>query len=241
MQQKRPGLNLQTTTTRQLKQILEEIFIRHRIIAFERYNFISRKQRKNETLEQFHADLVEPDSRADCGDNENEWVGERFTAHMNNEKIAEEMLAETRTPQEAYEYAISREKGIENSKNVKLNPIGTNSSVTIKQEPIGIYSTQRRSWRIIPTIPEQQQRKILARQTKSKHKGKSKPTFTKLHHTKTMLQIWKLFWPEPITIMSSQRPNLYEMSKRRTLRKSVPFGSIKFSAKYQRRHAEMGT
>ena len=46
VQQKRPGLNLQTTTS-QLIQILEEIFITHKIIAFERYNFICRKQRKN--------------------------------------------------------------------------------------------------------------------------------------------------------------------------------------------------
>ena len=134
VQQKRPGPNLQTTTTtRQLKQTLEEIFITHRIIAFERYNFICRKQRKNETLEQFHADLVELASRADCGDKENEWVRDMFTAHMNIEKIAEELLAETRTPQEAYEYAIRREKGIEHSKTMKLNPIETSSSITIKQ------------------------------------------------------------------------------------------------------------
>ena len=111
VQQKRPGLNIQTTMTRQLIQVLEEIFITHRIIAFERYNFICRKQRKNETLEQLHADLVELASRADCGDRENEWVRDMFIAHMNNEKIAEELLAETRT-QEAYEYAMRREKGL---------------------------------------------------------------------------------------------------------------------------------
>ena len=29
---------------------------------------------------------------------------------MSNEKIAEEVLAQTRSPQEAYEYAIRREK-----------------------------------------------------------------------------------------------------------------------------------
>ena len=40
-----------------------------------------------------------------------------FTAHMNKEKIAEELLAETQTPQKAYEYAIRRKKGIEQSKN----------------------------------------------------------------------------------------------------------------------------
>ena len=43
---------------------------------------------------------------------------------MNNEKIAEELLAQTRTPQEAYEYAIRREKGIEPSRTMKVNPIG---------------------------------------------------------------------------------------------------------------------
>ena len=102
VQQKRPGLNLQKTTTRQLKQVWEGIFITHRVIAFDRYNFICRKQRKNETLELFHADLVELVSLKECGDKENEWVQDVFNAHVNNEKIAKELLAETRTPQEAY-------------------------------------------------------------------------------------------------------------------------------------------
>ena len=136
LQQKRPGLNTQTTTTRQLRQVVEEIFITRRIITFEGYHFICRKQRKNETQEQFHADLVELASRADCGDWENGWVRDMFIAHMDNEKIAEQLLAETRTPQEAYEFAISCEKGIEHSKTMKLDPIGTNLSVAIKQEPI---------------------------------------------------------------------------------------------------------
>ena len=142
VQQKRPGLNLQTTTTRQLKLLLEEIFITHRIIAFERYNFICRKQQINELLEQFHADPVELASRADCGDKENEWVRDMFTANMNNKKIAEELLAETRTPQETYEYAIRREKCIEHSKTMKLNPIGTSSSITIKQDLWDIYNPE---------------------------------------------------------------------------------------------------
>ena len=49
-------------------RILRDIFVITRIIAFERYNFISRNQRKNETLEQFHADLVDLVSQAVCGD-----------------------------------------------------------------------------------------------------------------------------------------------------------------------------
>ena len=47
IQQKRPGLDIQTTTTRESKRVLEDIFITQRIIAYKRYSFICRKQRKN--------------------------------------------------------------------------------------------------------------------------------------------------------------------------------------------------
>ena len=55
LQEKRPGLVLHTVTTRELITILEDIFVTNRIVAFERYNFIYRKQKKTESLEQFHA------------------------------------------------------------------------------------------------------------------------------------------------------------------------------------------
>ena len=152
VQQKRPGLNIKTTTKRQLRQVLEDMFFTHRIIAFERYIFICRKQRKNETLKQFHADLVELASRADCGDKEDEGVCDMFTAHMKNEKNAEELLAETRIPQQAYEYAIRRGKGIEHSKTMKLNPIGPNSPVTIKQEPMGYNQPRGGRGGFCPTL-----------------------------------------------------------------------------------------
>ena len=77
---------------------LEDIFVANRIVAFDRYNFSCRKQKKSESLEQFQADLVELASRADCGDREDEWVRDMFTAHVHNEKIAEELLAQTQTP-----------------------------------------------------------------------------------------------------------------------------------------------
>ena len=136
IQQKRPKMQLHTVSTQQLMTVLEDIFVTTRIIAFERYNFICRKQKKTESLEQFHADLVELASRADCGGRESELVRDMFTAHMNNEKIAEKLLAQTRTPQEAYEYAIRREKGIEHSRTMKVNLIGGQAATTPKQEPI---------------------------------------------------------------------------------------------------------
>ena len=74
-------------------------------------------------LEQFYANLVELTSRADCGDRENEWARVMFTALMSDEKIAEKLLAEIRLPQDAYEYAIRREKGIKHNKAMKKNDL----------------------------------------------------------------------------------------------------------------------
>ena len=46
-------------------------------------------------------------------------------------------MEETRTPQKAYEYAIRRKKGIEHSRTMKSNLVGSILSVTIKQETMG--------------------------------------------------------------------------------------------------------
>ena len=75
IQQKRPNLQLHTITAQEFMTVfLVEIFVTTRIIAFERYTFICRKQKKAESLEHFHADLVELASRAGCDDRESEWV-----------------------------------------------------------------------------------------------------------------------------------------------------------------------
>ena len=77
--------------------------------GYERYNFICRKQRKNESSEQFHAGLVELAAWADSGNREDEWVRDMLTARLTKGKIAEELLAKTRSPQTANKYAIRLE------------------------------------------------------------------------------------------------------------------------------------
>ena len=145
IKQKRPNMQLLTVSTQQFMTVLEDVFVTTRIIAFERYDFIYRKQKKTESLEQFHADLVELASRADCGDRESEWVSDMFTAHMNNEKFAEELLAQTRTPQEAYEYAIRREKGIEHSRTMKINLRANSYDPKRRSNTICQYTWQTKS------------------------------------------------------------------------------------------------
>ena len=61
-------LDIQITTAKNLMRVLEDVFVTKRVFAFEIYHFVCRKQRGNELLEQFHADLVELASRVDCGD-----------------------------------------------------------------------------------------------------------------------------------------------------------------------------
>ena len=63
---------------------------------------------------------------------------------MNNEKIADELLTETRTPQDAYEYAFRREKGTEHSRTMKSNAFRPKSSSTIKQELRGYFQPRGR-------------------------------------------------------------------------------------------------
>ena len=143
VQQKRPSFDLIAVTTKDLTT-LEEIFVTTRIVAFERYNFICTKQKKTDSLEQIHADLVELAFGANCVDREDELVRDMFTAHMHNQKIAEELLAEARNPQDAYEYAIRREKGIGNSRTININPFG-GQSATIKQESVPYINTRGRN------------------------------------------------------------------------------------------------
>ena len=58
-----------------------------------------------------------------------------FTAHMHNKKTAEELLAATRSPQDAHEYEIRREKSIKRSRTMKTNTFGGQITTTTKQEP----------------------------------------------------------------------------------------------------------
>ena len=170
----------------------EDIFVTSRIVAFGRYIFISRKEKKSESLEQFHADLVEPASRAACGDREDEWARDMFTAHMNKEKIAEEILAQTRSPQDGYEYAIRRENEIEHSRTMKINPF-RGQTTTIKQEPVHYINTRGRK-KLLKQSKFTKRPGWFPRSTVSMWNTKHKGTATTEHkhqHSKTMLQIWK--------------------------------------------------
>ena len=67
-----------------------------------------------------------------------------FITRMHSDKIAEELLAEPRSPQDAYDYAIRRKKGIEHSKTMIPNPLDQSTSSAIKQKPMGYIQPRGR-------------------------------------------------------------------------------------------------
>ena len=70
-------------------------------------------------------------------------MGQRhFHSACEHGKITKELLAQTLTPQDAYEYAIRREKGIKHSRTMEINPFG--GQTTAKQEPVHYINTRCR-------------------------------------------------------------------------------------------------
>ena len=59
-----------------------------------------------------------------------------YLKHLHHDKMAEELLAEPRSPQGSCEDAIERKKGIEHSRTMKSNSFGKSRSTAIKQESL---------------------------------------------------------------------------------------------------------
>ena len=146
-----PDLKIQEISTRAFWDRLEHLFIKDRNVTFDRYEAFTRKQNKTETLEQFHCGLTELVIKGNfkcpnCNNNtlETEIIRDLFTANMTNDEVQKDLLAETKTPEQAFEYAIRREKGLENQ--IQIRKQGSSSFTSqhtgIKTEPVGFI--QRR-------------------------------------------------------------------------------------------------
>ena len=144
LQLKRPNLDIQTQARKNRMQILENIFVISRIMAFGMFIFICLKQRNKGTLEQLHLDLFELAFRADCGKENINGFGICSQPTCPTKRLQKDLSAETRSPPDAFEYAIRREKKIDHSKALKTNssePKHINETRTN-----GLYSTTRERW-----------------------------------------------------------------------------------------------
>ena len=153
-----PNLKIQEISTREFWGNLTRLFVKERNVTFDRYEAFTRKQGKIESLEELHCGLTELVAKGNfkctaCNDGglESEIVSNLFTAIMSNDEVQKDLLAETKTPEQAMDYAVRREKGLENQ--VHIRKQGTSNSHTgfskIKSEPVNF---QQRS------TPNSQQR-----------------------------------------------------------------------------------
>ena len=73
-----PHVNVERLTTKELWDQLEAIFIRPRNITCDRYLLLTRKQKKDETVEQFHLALKKLVEHCNLGSIEDELIRDIF-------------------------------------------------------------------------------------------------------------------------------------------------------------------
>ena len=118
-------------------------------------------------------------SRADCGDREDEWARDMFTAQMSNEKIAEELLAEqeryrkhTNMQSDAKKHRTKQNHEIESS---RIHAVCDDQTRTNELLP-----TQRRSRLIFAKLSVKQRNTCAEDKTQEENKTES----TQLHFPK---------------------------------------------------------
>ena len=75
------------------------------------------------------------------GRHETEIIRELFTANMSNDEVQKDLLAETKTPEQALDYAIRREKSLKNQILIQKQGSAPNAPITtLKSEPVGFIA-----------------------------------------------------------------------------------------------------
>ena len=128
-------------------------------MTFDRYFLLTRKQKKDETVEQFHLALKELVEHCNVGEIEDELIRHIFIANMRDMEIQKELLKKTITASKALEIAIFIETGIRNQLTIRSED---NSMVYIvgRTEPVCFVNTTpkrtlRQNWQAKKTTVSQ--------------------------------------------------------------------------------------
>ena len=133
--QRNPHTLIDRCSTNELIYELGKTFTRPRNIKFDRFQLITVQQISNENLETFFSRLHELVSKAALGNVEEHLIKDFFIAKMNNSAIQMELLSEVRTPAQVLNFALSRERGQENQKEIlRANPANWNQVNATSQQ-----------------------------------------------------------------------------------------------------------
>ena len=119
--QKFPHDNNYDHTTLKLWEMMEIAFIRPRNIIFDCYVFLSRKQKKGETVEQFYSILKELSENCHFENREEVIIRDIFITNMLDDDIQRELLRDTVDPERALSIAVNMEMGHQNQPRISSN------------------------------------------------------------------------------------------------------------------------
>ena len=132
---KYPHTALWDLKAQELINLCIECFRKKRNRTLDRHRFFSRHQQQGESLSQFWHALNGLAALCDFGEITPTLVLDMFILHMNNKKVQEKLCTEPKEPEQALEFALAYEEGIQRQK-----AYGTqapeSSKPAIKSEPV---------------------------------------------------------------------------------------------------------
>ena len=107
---RKPAVNVKTEMYPRVLDEMQNVFKHERNVTHERGLFYGKKQRENETFENFHAELSAFAGRCDFA-NAAENVDVIFIMNMRESDCQRELSRSTKLPEEVYRIALSYERG----------------------------------------------------------------------------------------------------------------------------------
>ena len=123
--------NIYDLSTTKLLEMMEIAFIQPRNITFDCYVFFSKKQKKCETVKQFHSVLNELTENCDFENREEVIIGDIFITNMLDDDIQREILRDTVEREKALRIAVNMEMVHQNPQRISYNNNNFNSSSAI--------------------------------------------------------------------------------------------------------------
>ena len=114
--QNNPHTKIDTCSTYEFAHDLAVTFTKPRNTTYDRFQIINARQEPH--VETFYSRLRELGAKTACGAVEQDLVKDFFIGKMNNTAIQMELLSEMRTPAQAINYALARELGQQNQKEI---------------------------------------------------------------------------------------------------------------------------
>ena len=116
--QSNPHTKIDTCSTYKVAHELTTTVTKPRNTTYDRFQMTNARKEPHEILETFYSRLRELGAKAESGAVEEELVEDFLIGKMNNTAIQMELLSEVRTPAQALNFALARERGQQNQEEI---------------------------------------------------------------------------------------------------------------------------